>query len=256
MIFLRSVYSEWLKTRKSNSFWFTVVGGIFIPVLAFIKFIYTETSINTGIKSDIWKHYFGDLWHMMAGLLLPFGVILASSMISQIEYRNNSWKQLLTTPQSYIVIFHSKLSILFLMMLQFFIIFNVAIIVSGMLSSLIIDGYLPKEAIPIGYFVKENIKYFIACMPIVAIQYLISLHFKSFLVSIGIGFVALIGTAMSASWKYILLSPFAFEMIAADYKRFNILPTFGYNIYALALLSFLVITIINYFIYSNRKIRS
>jgi len=251
MIFFNSIQSEWLKTKRSASFWLSVVGGFFIPLIFLIGFIYNHSSINSyGDKMNIWVIHFNRCWMQMSAFLLPMGVILASSLITQLEYRNNTWKQLHTTPQSYTMIFFSKLTVILFMTLQFFIFFNIGILISGILPSLLFDGSFPNQSIPVLYFIKWNLKFFIACLPIISIQYLISLRFNNFLVPIGIGLVALIGTLIASSWKYIFLSPFSFGILITNTSRSN--STY-LSIYLIALISFVTISIANYLMYIYRK---
>ena len=94
----------------------------FIPLIYFIGFLKDKSSIND-YKLDIWQKLFNQSWQNMAAFLLPMGVILASSLITQIEYKNNTWKQLHATPQTYTNIFIAKFSVIILMTIKFFIFF-------------------------------------------------------------------------------------------------------------------------------------
>ena len=172
----------------------------------------------------------------MAVFLLPMGVILASSLITQMEYKNNTWKQLHTTPQSYTTIYFAKLLVIILLTIQFFIFFNIGILLSGILPCLIFDGNFSIQQIPIMFFIKGNMKFFIACLPIIALQYLISLKFKNFLIPIGVGLLALIGTLIALKWKYIYLSPFSYGILNINLGR-----KIPINIHLLALIYFFII---------------
>ena len=130
MEFIHSLQSEWLKTRRSAASWLCLIGGFFIPTIYFIGFLRHQESFNTG-KPDIWEHYFTQLWSNTAGFLMPIGIILASSLITQIEYKNNTWKQLHTTPQSFTTVFFSKFTVILLMTAKFFIFFNIGILISA-----------------------------------------------------------------------------------------------------------------------------
>lgn len=63
--------------------------------------------------------------HIFSGMaidgsfLLPMGLILATSLITQMEFRNNTWKQLHTTPQKYSTIFTAKFIVIIGLTLQF-----------------------------------------------------------------------------------------------------------------------------------------
>lgn len=248
MIFFHSLHSEWLKTRRSTSFWLCVIGGLFIPTMYLGLFLYKGTSINTyDLSVNIWISHFAGCWHNMNLFLLPTGIILISSFITQIEYKNNTWKQLHTTPQSYTVIYFAKILVIVFMLIQFFLFFNIGIIISGILPSLLFDSKWPVHKFPVEYFVKQNFKYFIACLPIIATQYLVSLRFKNFITPIGIGIIGFVGTIILIGSKYNYLSPYTYNFLAPEEK-----PKLE-NIELLALIYFLVFIIINYFVYLFRR---
>ena len=247
MKFIYSLHSEWLKTKRSAASWLCLIGGFFIPLIYLIGFIINHKSIN-GYTPNIWEQYFMQLWTNMGVFLLPMGVILVSSLITQMEYKNNTWKQVHTTPQSYTTIFFSKFSVILLLTVKFFIFFNIGILLSGIIPCLLFDHQFPKEGIPLVYFLKGNLKFFITCLPIIAIQYLISLKYKNFLVSIGVGLVALIGTLTGLSWEYIFISPYSFCVFNCMTAKKDV-----FNIYAASILYFLAIMTINYALYITKK---
>ena len=246
MNFIYSLQSEWIKTKRSAAAWLCIIGGFFIPLIYFIGFLKDKGSINA-YKVNIWQTLFDQSWQNMAAFLLPMGVILASSLITQIEYKNNTWKQLHATPQTFTTIFLAKFSVILLMTVKFFIFFNIGVILCGLIPCILFDGHLPKENIPVLFFIKENTKYFITCLPIIAIQYLISLKFKNFLVPIGIGLLGLIGSLIGLSWKYIFISPYSYcaMMVMRTQKEFSI--------YGVAIIYFIIIMILSYFLYLSKK---
>ncbi|MEP6923368.1 MAG: hypothetical protein ABI954_02795, partial [Pyrinomonadaceae bacterium] len=56
-------------------------------------------------------------------------------------------------------------------------------------------------------FLSGNINYFIDCLPVLALQYLLSLQFKNFLVPIGVGFIVWILGIGMVSWQYSYIFP-------------------------------------------------
>lgn len=251
MKFINSIQSEWMKTNRSAASWLCLIGGFFIPIIYLVGSIVNHTSINSNnIEINIWEKHFLQLWRNMVALLLPMGVILASSLITQLEYKNNTWKQLHSTPQSFTQIFFSKFLVIIFMTIKFFIFFNIGIIISGLLPCLLFDGHLPKHNIPFVFFVKENLKYFITCLPVIAMQYLISLNFKNFLVPIGVGLLGLIGSLIGLSWKYIFISPYSYSpLLISKTKLF-------YNVYSFAFIYFIVLMLISYYLYIAKKEKS
>jgi hypothetical protein len=248
MNYINSLQSEWIKTKRSAASWLCIIGGFFIPLIYFIGFLKDKSSIND-YKLDIWQKLFNQSWQNMAAFLLPMGVILASSLITQIEYKNNTWKQLHATPQTYTNIFIAKFSVIILMTIKFFIFFNIGVILSGLIPCILFDNHLPKENLPVMYFIEGNIKYFITCLPIIAIQYLISLKFKNFLVPIGIGLLGLVGSLIGLSWKYIFISPYSYcAMTITQTKR-------DFNIFQFSTIYFILIMLISYYLYISKKVK-
>ena len=247
MNFIYSLQSEWLKTKRSAASWLCLIGGFFVPLLHFIGFLKNHNSINDNVHSRIWENLLMSQWSNMAIFLLPMGVILASSLITQMEYKNNTWKQLHTTPQSFTTIFLSKFSVIALMTLKFFIFFNIGVLISGTLPCLMFNHQLPKEGIPLLFFIEKNAKFFLACLPITAIQYLISLKFKNFLVAIGVGLLGLVGTLIGISWKYIFISPYCYSplLVVPLETKFNI-PMFAF-------FYFVIIMVVSYYLYLTKK---
>src|ERR1700748_2125150 len=177
MNFANSLKCEWMKTRRSAASWLCIIGASFLPALFIISFLKDHTTIsNIHSQENVWKVYFFQIWRFMAMAILPFGVILSSTLITQIEYRNNTWKQLHVTPQSLSCIFTAKLMTVVLMVIKFFIIFNAGILLSAIIPSLLFDNRLPSEAFPLTFFLLINLKIFVSCLPVIALQFLLSLH--------------------------------------------------------------------------------
>jgi lantibiotic transport system permease protein len=252
MVFIHSLQSEWLKTKRSTAFWLAIIGGFFIPFIQLIVYLYKGYTVNQMPDMvDIWQVHYNQLWGNMVTFLLPMGVILSSSLITQIEYKNNTWKQVHTTPQSYATVFFAKLSAILLLTLEFFIFFNIGIILSAVIPTLLFDGALPKQPLPIWLFIKSNIKIYITILPIIAIQYLISLRAKNFLVPVGVGLLFLIGALIiTPFWDKAFLIPYSYVMVTVFVQARENIPI---NLYAGATIYFVIITAVNYFLYSTRS---
>lgn len=246
MNFIYSLQSEWIKTKRSAASWLAIIGGFFIPTIFIFVALYTKETLNdVGLGS--WQMHFMNCWQSMAVFLLPMGIVLASSLITQMEFKNNTWKQLHTTPQSYTQIFFAKFSVILLMTLKFFVYFNIGIILSGIIPCLIIDGEMPNTSIPYVIFLKQNGLFLITVLPILAIQYLISLQFKNFLVPIGIGMLFLIGSTIGMRWEHIYISPYSYSVL-------KVVPfPITFDLYIYASIYFILIMTISYFLYINKK---
>lgn len=254
--FINSFASEWLKTKRSLAFWMVVVGGFFTPVIIIAARLVRYTKLpEIYAAENFWDLHWKNSWESMAIFLLPLGAILSTSLIAQIEYKNNTWKQLHTLPLSYTTIFLSKLAVILVLMLIFFALFNIGIYLSAIMPYLIVSGTpYPTQPIPWAMFLREDMLFFIDTLPIVALQYLIALRFKNFLVPVGLGFVFWVGALASLPWTYGYIIPYTYPMynyLKAGVETKAIIPPV--NIHYLAIAYFVVITAVSYVLYLTNK---
>lgn len=133
----------------------------------------------------------------MAFVVLPIFIIILSTLIPKTT--KNSLLQ------SYIQIFVTKFLI---MIFAVFIFYNIGTILVGIIPSLLFDKHLPNQKFPIIYYIKGNLQFFICCLPLVAIQYILRLNFKNFLIPLGVGIFGFFVSMVYIKSNYILTSPF------------------------------------------------
>lgn len=254
MQFINSLQSEWLKTRRSAASWLCIIGASFLPVLFIISFLKDHNSINQiHGPENAWKIYFFQIWRFMAMAILPFGVILSSTLMAQLEYRNNTWKQLHATPQRLITIFSAKLMAIVFMVIKFFLIFNAGILLTAVIPSLLFDHTFPTAAFPLSFFLLINFKIFCSCLPVIAIQLLLSLQFRNFLVPIGVGLLLLVGSIILIfNWQYAYLSPYSYTVLLVTGDKAKALPV---NTYVYSAVYFTVFTGISFYLYQSKRDR-
>ncbi len=253
--FFHSFQSEWLKTRHSLASWLVILGSFFIPVIMIsVRIIYANRLPKDSISPDFWEKLFSNCWQTMALLLLPMGIILAASLIAQLEFRNNTWKQLHTTPQYLTTIFAAKFVVILMMLVQLFLLFNIGIYLSGILPHLLLGVALPQEAFPFQLFLKKNAYFFVDCLPIVALQYLISLQFKNFLVPLSIGIAMMLASLIAVEWQYGYFLPYTYCPLNFFTLR-STETTINKNIdiHGWALGYFVLFTVASYILYVTQK---
>ena len=255
MTFIHSFQSEWLKKKRSLASWLVIVGAFFTPSIILMSRIKNAGKLSSLYAADdFWQKSWKQSWESMAAFLLPIGIILAVSLITQIEYKNNTWKQLHATPQRFITIFSAKFLVIVLMLVEVFVLFNAGIYLSAVIPSLLFSS-IPYPAAPIPYldFLSANVGFFLDCLPILALQYLISLQFKNFLVPVGAGFVIWLLSVGILSWEYSYIFPYVhstLDFLISSNQFGNRIPPI--NIQLLAVTYFAIFTIASYVLYVGK----
>ncbi|HEX7151586.1 MAG TPA: ABC transporter permease [Thermoanaerobaculia bacterium] len=256
--FVDVFHSEWLKRKRSFASSMVLVGSLFTPaIVATVRLIHWETLPTLYAAASFWPSMWRACWESMAVFFLPLGAILATSLITQLEFKSNAWKQVHALPVSTASIFLSKLAVILVMLVQFLVLFNLGIYAAAMLPSLLVPGVPAPSgsffALPL---LRENAAYFIACLPIVGAQYLLALRASNALVPIGIGFMAWVGALAAVSSKFAVWWPYGYTIVhylrgtpkGAHFAAYAQLPW-------LAAGSFVLLTAISYGMFVTRKER-
>ena len=119
MNLLISLRSELLKTRTA-SFYLTLIGAAVGPVMYLLNVLIDENEIDPSEKDPL-NAIFKILSDMNGTALFPLFVILICTLLPQIEYRNNTWKQVFASPQTKVNVFLAKFMNVHLLMLVFLI---------------------------------------------------------------------------------------------------------------------------------------
>jgi hypothetical protein len=212
---LHAFESEWLKKKRSLGSWLIVVGSLFTPTIIIAsRLLHHGKLTGLYVSRTFWTSLWRSSWESMAIFFLPMAAILVTSLITQIEYRNNAWKQVHALPLSSGVIFFSKLAVILVLMAQFFLLFDVAVYLSGVVPSLLLRNVpFPSAPLPLWAFLADTGNYMVASLPIIVFQYLLSLRFKNFLVPVGVGFMAWVGALSALSWKYGYIIPYSYTVL-------------------------------------------
>jgi hypothetical protein len=220
MSLLLSVRAEILKTKRSASFWLTLIGAAFIPTILLLVYIFNSRELLQELRHSPWNSHFGFGWHALSSFLYPMYVILICTLIPQIEYKNNAWKQVFASPQSEGNIFFSKFISIHMMILFLYVMFNLFMILVGVTANLINSGYTFMDT-PIEWesLLRLNFKTYISVLGISAIQYWLSWRFKNFIAPVGIGLALLIGAIISLgiNWPHVFKIPFAYPALTLKY---------------------------------------
>jgi lantibiotic transport system permease protein len=187
MTLLTSFRSEILKTKRTASVYLTIIAAAFGPFLTLLDVLMGE-GIPMDDRAVILNKLLIDRYEMTGLVAMPFFIILICTLLQQVEYRNNTWKQLLTSPQTRANIFIAKFMNVQLLIALFLVTNLLLMFVSAtilhlkepslQLFSRPVDWYGILEIRATGYMVL-----FALC----TIQFWLGLRFKNFIIPIAIG---------------------------------------------------------------------
>ncbi len=98
MKLLVSLRSEIFKTKRTAPLYFTVAAAAFSPLMSMLDLIFD--GVDEDHRKDIFNEMFTTKFMMTGAVILPWFIILTCTLLPQIEYKNNTWKQVLTSPQT------------------------------------------------------------------------------------------------------------------------------------------------------------
>jgi len=219
MSFFISTQAEILKIKRTSSFWLTILGALFVPGIFFLIFTFNPNdNALKDFSTGPWEKIFLLGWEFFSAFTLPMFIILISTLLPQIEVRNNTWKQVFASPQSIANIFFSKFAAVHIMILSCIVLYNLFLILTG----IIVNAMNPRfpflhNGIDLALVLRLSFKYYVSVLAITAIQYCLSLRFKNFVAPVGIGLALVIAavTAVNLHWEYADRFPYAFPIITA-----------------------------------------
>ncbi len=212
--FILSTRAELMKCQNTAATWLTLVGAAFIPIINIIKCVSKPDYFAPKMQQDPWAIWIDYNWQIAAAFFLVMYLILVVNLIVQIEYRNNGWKQLYTTPRSYADIFLSKILIIHFMVIGCFVLFNVFIVAGAFLTAVIENRYpFLLHSIPVKQLVNISLKMYCSTWAVLAIQYWLGLRISNFTIPLGIGLVLFTTGFMIRQWEFIHFFPYMYPFL-------------------------------------------
>jgi hypothetical protein len=214
MNLLISLRSELLKTRRTASFYLTLIGAAVGPTIFLFNVLLDDDELN-GTTKDPLNALFKMLSEMNGVALFPLFIILICTLLPQIEYRNNTWKQVFTSPQTKANVFLAKFMNVHLLMLIFLIATHLFMFLTIVAINFIKPNLdLFKHPFNESIVIVNAANAYLIMLAVCAIQFWIGLRFRNFIAPIGIGLALwLIGTIMALQINSSLVNyfPYSFQ---------------------------------------------
>jgi len=249
-----SLRSETLKLKRTLSLYLCVLAAAFGPFMSFLEYIDMDPAAPKGLP---WIDHFMRGREPLCAALLPLYVILICTLLLQIEYRDKTWKQVLSSPQKMINVFLAKFITLQLMILLFLLGFNLFMAITALVAE-VLHPELYNGKIDFYKIFTTNAQSYILIIGVSAVQFWLSLRFKNFIAPLAIGFGLWFLAPMMLfqfKWSIVEQYPYAFTMLSV---LPSFMPTFkanaiSYQLYSIA--TAVVFLSLAFVEFKTRKIR-
>lgn len=188
MKLLTALRSEILKTKRTASFYFTLAGATPVPLI-FLLNVLTGGSDLAAIRKDPLNTIFEMGTERNGLVFFPMFVILVCTLLPQIEYRNNTWKQVLASPQTKGTLYLAKfLNINGLILL--FLVANLFFLSMAALATHFLDPTLDlfSHSFDLKRLVIRTANAYVTMLAICTFQFWLGLRFRNFIIPTAVGF--------------------------------------------------------------------
>ncbi len=218
MNMLISLRSEILKSKRTASIYLTIIAAAFGPFMSVLDTLFDEV-----IRPEEEKVFFNiimiEKFQMTAFLVFPFFVILICTLLPQLEYKNNTWKQLLTSPQTKMNVFAAKFINVHRLIIIFLIVNQCCTLIYAVIIHLAKPSLdLLNQPVNVSEVVLHVVSSYISLLALISIQFWLGLRFRNFIAPIGIGVaVWFLGSLMVMNMKAPLAEyfPYSYHVYAA-----------------------------------------
>ena len=180
-----SLRSETLKLKRTLGVYLCIGAAVFGPFMSFLENINPASKAGNALP---WTEHFLEGREPLCIALLPLYVILFCTLLLQIEYRDKTWKQVLSSPQELNTIFTAKFLTLQAMIVAFILVYNFCFVITAFATELI-RPTIYDGGVDIYRIVLANAQAYVLIFGVSAIQFFLSLRIKNFIgpLAIGIG---------------------------------------------------------------------
>ncbi len=207
--FISLFSAELLKSKRTASFWVSICFAALFPLIFVLIGLFKPDELSEGLGKDAWNEFIGSAFKTQSTFFMPMCAIMATTMMVNLEVKNNTWKQTFALPRTFSSIFFSKFLIINLLILLYLICLPIFCYVLGNILPLVHNQFVGfKTSSPdwTKIFSRVFHSYFFL-LPILSLHFWLSLRFKNVLAGIGIGLVILVTGLTLQSWGKIYLYP-------------------------------------------------
>ncbi|RYY94675.1 MAG: hypothetical protein EOO11_17405 [Chitinophagaceae bacterium] len=215
MKLITALRSEILKTKRTASIYFTLIGAAAVPLILLLNML-VDNDVIEATRKDPLNGIFKLASEINGMVFFPVFVILVCTLLPQIEYRNNTWKQVFASPQKKGNVFLAKFFNINLLIVLF-LVANLVFMWLVLVAVHFLDPALDLLHRP--FDAKRQLlrtgNAYITILALCAFQFWLGLRFRNFIVPCAIGVALwLTATMMTMEFKSSLMIyfPYSFQI--------------------------------------------
>ncbi|WP_047154759.1 ABC transporter permease [Aneurinibacillus tyrosinisolvens] len=236
---------EFLKLRRSKIVWIAVLAPLFLVSQGVANFVrYSGFWKAERVK---WEIIYEQCVSFYGILLMPLLVTVLMALLARIEYGQNGWKQLLSLPVRRGQVYWTKFIVGLSLIILSTLILIAVMAIGGVL-------FIPGESMPLHLIAGGPLLSLVAILPIVALQFVLSMHFSHVGVPLTVGAgLAVPGALIANSKTYWIYYPWTYPgmaLLGPVQERFDKGPL----MYSISLLLFIIVMAVGAYGFKRRDI--
>jgi len=209
-----SIRAELFKTKRTASLYLTLVIAAVVPFIFLLDA--TVDGISPENRSSIFSKMFSEGFKMTGFVMLPLFIVLISTLLPQLEYKNNAWKQVLTSPQTKGNVYLAKFINIHLLILLFLVANQLFMLLSAIALHFMEPSFnVLNQPLHIYDVLVNILNSYATLLAFSTIQFWLGLRFKNFIVPLAIGIsMWFVGSMLVLEFKsgFSIYFPYSFHV--------------------------------------------
>lgn len=226
---LHVLSAEILKLKRTIALRMVVLAPV--AIVGLVTFLAANvTTIILNQRTELWLSLTRLALVLWATLMLPLYVTLEASLVAALDHAENHWKVLVARPVPRWTFYVVKLFVVAAMTILSMVLLLCGIVLSGLMLPKIQPDLHFASAIPLGQMAGKAAQVFGLAFLLLSIQHWVSLRWRSFTVSVGVGIVGMVigygmlFTARGGDPGFAIYCPWSFPMMALVNPPANVTP--------------------------------
>lgn len=214
-------YTELIKLKNTYALWLTMLGALFMPLLLLSAYLISTNEFVPAPGVNPWYEYL--LRTFNGSCLFATGfVLLIIGLILNVEHKAHSWKHLFSLPVSRGKFYRVKITFIFATIFTFIVLYFLFAVSIGYFLGLGKPelGFSAFD-IPGAYILRFLLDFLVSIIPMIVIQYWISLRMENLVSSLGIGLLGLLMGLLFKNGSHIVYLPYAMPFQMWNYQVSN-----------------------------------